>query len=168
MNFLPYERFTIQSHYTPDQIRHKLSEQLEKVEALLSWMPVTTNKADGSSVEEYRFKTSPGSFRRRYRSTIRGKVLCEMGCTKIEVTLVPAAYIIFFMILTFGLFGFLWFLLFSEWISSIGTPYMFFPKHVLGIGGALVLGYAIFVGVVKFEAAEMKKYFRAFFGTSEK
>ena len=44
MKFLPYEQFTFHTRLTPDQIRQKLSDQMEEAKALLSWIPVTMNK----------------------------------------------------------------------------------------------------------------------------
>ena len=166
MIFLPYKQFTIRTRFTPDQVRQKLAAEMEKANASLSWNPA--NKAERDAIEEYKFETHPSSFSKRYRSTIKGKISCEMEITKIEVTMLPQAYVIFFMILTFGFFGFIWFMLLREWISSIGTPYVFFPKHVLGIGGVLILGYAIVIGAVRFEAMEIENSLRSIFGVIEK
>jgi hypothetical protein len=160
MNLLPFEQFTFQTPFTPDQVRQHLSSKMEQREAVLSWTHLKSNPNKVGVVEEYKFETRPSSYSRRYRSTIKGKVSYQMGNTKIDIALMPPAYVLMMALLTFTFFGFVWVMFLVEWIHSIGTPDLFFPTPVLGIGGALLLGYLFFVSIVKFDAAEMKDLLR--------
>jgi hypothetical protein len=168
MNLLPFEQFSFQTRFTPDQVRQHLSSKMEEREAMLSWTPLKSNPNKAGTVEEYKFETRPSTYRKRHRSIMKGKVSYELGTTKIDVTLMPPAYVLMGAVLIFAFFGFAWLLFLVEWIRSIGTSNPFFPTHVLGIGGALILAYLFFVIVVKIDAEEMKDLLRIVLHAIEK
>jgi hypothetical protein len=156
MNLLPSDDFTIQTRLAPEQICQKLSNELES-SSFAAWSTLTTKKTYRGSVGENKFEITPIVFYNNFTPVIKGDIVPETEATKIKVRMLPRFYLIFFMAVSLGFLGFVFFLLLAAWIFSIGKFYVSPLGAILSVGFMFVIVYVFLVGGFAVEAAKSKE-----------
>lgn len=164
-DLFPRERIVIRSGLNPADIIRVLEENVEQKQKF-RWNPFSRDhKYFRGEIKGDRFKL----FRIiSYRTTFLPSIEGEIKGGSIEFTIElpkPTRYFMYFW------FGFL-FIFLAIVLSTISFPRLFYEspdiEFLLGPVTMIVLGYAMMIGVFKFESMKAKDYLRKIFqGTFE-
>jgi hypothetical protein len=157
MLFLTHEEFSLQTHFTPDQVRQILANEIEDDEASLIWNVQTTIQAEGSTTTEYKFDTIPRDYR-KHRTMIDGKVLCRNGITEVDVTVRPHFSLILISVLFFSFLGFL---VLTSALAWFDESSVYFSRDIFTFLALLLLADLLVIGVFKIEVLLKKRWLKA-------
>ncbi len=88
MSFIPVEKFTITTSLTPDEVRSRLSEEIEPSQLLRFW-PSFGKPYEGKISEDYFEIKRINRFWRSIPPVIEGKIIPEAGGCQIIIKIMP-------------------------------------------------------------------------------
>jgi len=154
MLLLPYERFTIETDLSPEEVRQRLADAIEPRRWLFfyGYKPYR-GKLDGDRFRIYRISY----FRHPFRPIIHGEIISRYPGTTINMTVRPSfvgigAGIVFLGILAIPPLTALY-----DWLISPSRPIM---GTLASFGLIALLFFGVSLVAFKVETAQSRKFFR--------
>jgi len=161
MNFFPYERFTIKTNLTSDQIQLILSDKIETVPMFLSsglsYLVLSSgHKLFNGSINKNQFRFIPIiNLRTPFGPRITGKITDGKNGALVEVTLTPAIFVSLSIFFFLGLSAFFFLAEVASWVLG-NFPILHQPTF-LQLSLMFALFYILFIGMFKIESTPSKK-----------
>ena len=165
MFLIPFERLTIETPLSPEEVRQRLAEVIEPGRGFKSFSQ--NHKAYQGELKEHQFEvTRIIHYRNSFLPVIKGEIRQDLGGSVIDIKMSPHIFVIVFMMLWFGFAGTIFLVvagvaLVSFWQSSGEDISMLAGIYIPA--GFLIFGYLLVMGGFKFEAVKSKAFFRELF-----
>ena len=165
MLFAPFERLTIETPLTPEEVHQRLAEVIEPKRMFRFFSG--NHKPYQGKLNDDRFEvTRIIHYRNSFLPVIKGEIRPGLGGSVVDITMHPHIFVIVFMIIWFGIAGSLFFGLLCTALVSIWHSTGERTADLVGVifpAGFFVFGYVMVMGGFKFESVKSKAFFRELF-----